>query len=164
MILLRDYLSGVYGGQRINDCSLDLHIKIDNQSRNDVSNLFCQMFVQITEREADSFVLIMRNAPLSSTTKDLIEQHGGELTREPLGTSVTLQLELTSITFIRKLATTIRNTVGRGKRYADRNWKWTCGRTAKSLDRLADELKAFRKERRSKGGCVRGPLNAKGAR
>ena len=90
----------------------------------------------------------------------MIEEQGGELTYTPYGPNVTLHLKITSITFIRKLATTIQNTVGQGKRYADRNWKWSCGRTADALDRLADELKAFRAERRSKGRFDRRPLDA----
>jgi hypothetical protein len=151
MTPLRDYLLQAYcvpSARRHQDPSRDLPIKVDDQSGNDVSHLFCQIFVRVPERHGTAFILTMQNAPLSADGRDLIEEHGGQLTHTPFDQTVTLPLQTTSITFIRKLATVIRNTVGRGKRYANPNWKWSCIRTADSLDRLADELKAFRLQKR----------------
>jgi hypothetical protein len=102
----------------------------------------------------------MQNAPIDAAAEDLIEQQGGELTFTPYGPKVTLPLQVTSITFIRKLATSIRNAVGRGKRYSNCNWKWSCGRTADSLDRLADEIKAYRVQRNSVRKSPQQPLGA----
>jgi hypothetical protein len=151
MTPLRDYLLDAYndlGDRRHRDPSQDRSIRIDDGSRSDVPHLFCRILVQVPERNGVSFVLTMHNAPLNADAADLIRQHGGDLRETPYGPTVTLQINLKNITFIRKLARIIRNSVGRGKRYLDCNWKWLCPRTANSLERLADLLMAFRHERR----------------
>jgi hypothetical protein len=158
MIPLRDYLLNAYGGfadRRHKDPSLNHFIKIDNQTSSDVSHLFAPIFVQVPERTGKTIILTIHKAPLNTDAKELIVEQGGKIKDSPYGPTVTLQLQITKITFIRKLAQTIRNTVGRGKRYNDPNWKWICGRTADSLDQFADVLRAYRSERRSMGQCVR---------
>ena len=67
MIPLRDHLLQAYGGfanRRHKDPSQDHAIKIDDQN-GDVTHLFCQLFVQVPERNGTSFTLTMHNAPLS---------------------------------------------------------------------------------------------------
>jgi hypothetical protein len=162
---LRDFLLDANGGfadRRCKDRSQDLPIKIDDQGDHDVFPYFCTISVRVPERNGDSLVLKLQYAPLNADARELIEDQGGELENTPRGTTVTLQLRVTNVTFIRKLARTIRNTVGRGKRYANPNWKWMCGRTADSLDRFADVLMAYRSERRSHGGRVRQPPDTSG--
>ncbi len=152
MIPLRDYVLQAYGGfadRRHKDPSQDHLIKVDDQTKSDVSHLFCEIYVQVPQRDGNEITLTMHKAPLSAEAKDLIIERRGDISNTPLGPTVTLRMDIKSITFLRQLAKTIQNTVGRGKRYGDRNWKWSCGRTADSLDRFADALRAFRVERRS---------------
>ena len=148
MPLLRDHLLARYHRGRHRDPAQDQTIKIDDQD-NDVSHLFCHLYVSVPTRGGDAITLTMHRPPLGAAAEDLITRRGGEIEDTPVGPIVTIRLDIKSITFIRKLAVAIRNTVGTGKRYLDPNWCWLCPRTADSLDRLADELKAFRAERRS---------------
>ena len=145
MTPLRDFLLDAYGGfadRRCTDRSQDLPIKIDDKGDHDVFPFFCTISVRVPERNGDSLVLTLQYAPLNADARELIETQGSAFENTPPGTTITLQLRVTSVTFIRKLARIIRNSVGRGKRYANPNWKWMCGRTGDSLDRFADVLMA----------------------
>jgi hypothetical protein len=161
MIPLRHFLLEAYGGfadRRYKDPSQDHPIKIDEESTTDVSNQFCRIFVRVPDRNGRSFIVTMHHAPINADARELIVEQGGEIVSTQYGLTVTLRLQITKLTFLRKLSQTIRNTVGRGKTYADPNWKWICGRTADSLDHFADVLKDYTSERRSMGDCVRPSL------
>ena len=79
----------------------------------------------------------------------LIKDQGGNIREFAGGYVAEITLSVKSVTFIRKLARAIGQTTGRGKRYANPNWKWICPRTAASLERLADALISYRTERSS---------------
>jgi hypothetical protein len=155
MIPLREYLFESYGGfadRRHKDATLDHPIKIDAQTAQDVSRLFCNIFVQVSNVDAEKMTLTFIDAPFNGDAKELVIIHGGNIQETQMGLIVSLPINLTSITFLRKLAVTLRNTVGGGRRYTNCNWKWLCPSTAKSLDRLADVLMDYRRERRSANG------------
>ena len=91
--------------------------------------------------------LSIQHIPLTGESRSLIEDEGGNIREFPDGYVAEIKLKVKSVTFIRKLARAIRQTIGRGKRYHNPNWKWICPRTAASLERFATVLKTYNTER-----------------
>jgi len=152
MIPLRDYLLDAYNVSRSLNRKVptqDSPIKIDDETRGDVAYLFCQIHVQVPGRDGPGLILTFNKAPFSPHAKQLVRERGGTIDETSMGQMVTLHTDIKSIAYLRKLARTVRNAVGKGRRYADPNWIWLCPRTAASLDRFADIVMAYRTERRA---------------
>jgi hypothetical protein len=151
MSALRDYLLDVYefADPRRRNRAVDVSIRIDDRDGQDVLSSFCSMAVQVPDSSGDTLILSIQHIPLTEKSRSLIEDQGGKI-REFAGVYVAeITLSVKSVTFIRKLARAIGLTTGRGKRYANPNWKWICPRTAASLERFATVLMCYRSERSS---------------
>ena len=148
---LRDYLLDAYefADLRRRNRAVDVSIRIDDQSGQDVVSCFCSMAVRVPDSSEDALVLTIQQMPLTEQSRSLIEDQGGNIREFAGGYAAELTLSVKSVTFIRKLARAIGQTTGRGKRYANPNWKWICPRTAASLERFATVLMSYRAERSS---------------
>ena len=145
---LRDYLLDTYefaDGRRSNR-AVDVSIRIDDRGGQDVVFSFCSMMVRVPDSSEDALVLTILQIPLTEKTRCLIKDQGGSIREFAGGYAAELTLSVKSVTFIRKLARAIRQTIGRGKRYHNPNWKWICPRTAASLERFATVLKTYSTE------------------
>ena len=115
-------------------------IKIDDRDSQDVLSSFCTMTVRVPDSSEGTLILSIQHIPLTGESRSLIEDGGGNIRALPDGYVAEIKLKVKSVTFIRKLARAIRQTIGRGKRYHNPNWKWICPRTAASLERFATVL------------------------
>jgi hypothetical protein len=149
---LRDYLLDAYefADLRRRNRAVDVSIKIDDRDGQDVLSSFCTMTVRVPDSSEDTLILYIQHIPLTGESRSLIEDEGGNIRALPDGYAAELTLSVKRVTFIRKLARAIGQTTGRGKRYANPNWKWICPRTAASLERFATVLKTYTAERKSK--------------
>ena len=122
-----------------------LTFKIDDESRGDVAGACCQIEAQFSDQTSDCFILELNRVPKDCDLEDLVEELAGTWSVNIHGTS-DLKLNFTSRDYgtINRLALAIRRVVGRGKHYADSNWKWVAPRTAKSLNRFAQVLRTYR--------------------
>ena len=145
---LRDYLLDTYefADLRRRNRAVDVPIKIDDRDRQDVLSSFCTMTVRVPDSSEDTMILSIQHIPLTGESRSLIEDEGGNIRALPDGYVAEIKLKVKSVTFIRKLARAIRQTIGRGKRYHNPNWKWICPRTAASLERFATVLKSYSTE------------------
>ena len=148
---LRDYLLDTYefADSRRRNRAVDVSIRIDDRGGQDVVSSFCSMMVRVPDSSEDALVLTIQQIPLTEKTRCLIKDQGGSIREFAGGYTAELTLSVKSVTFIRKLARAIGQTTGRGKRYANPNWKWICPRTAASLERFATVLMSYRAERSS---------------
>jgi hypothetical protein len=148
---LREYLLDTYESAdlRRRNRAVDAPIKIDDRDGQDVVFSFCSMMVRVPDSSEDALVLTMQQIPLTEKTRCLIKDQGGSIREFAGGYAAELTLSVKSVTYIRKLARAIGQTTGRGKRYANPNWKWICRRTAASLERFATVLMTYRTERSS---------------
>ena len=148
---IRDYLLDAYefADLRRRNRAIDVSIKIDDRDSQDVLSSFCTMTVHVPDSSEDTLILSIQHIPLTAESRSLIEDEGGNIRALPDGYVAEIKLKVKSVTFIRKLARAIRQTIGRGKRYHNSNLKWTCPRTAASLERFATVLKAYNTERKS---------------
>lgn len=82
------------------------------------------------------------NCPVDAAVSGLVRGRGEQ---SPAASDVLVRLRIdpTDSGYLRRLAVAVRRTVGRGRRYADSNWKWLAPRTAAALLRLADCLDTF---------------------
>ncbi len=119
--------------------------QVDDQSNEDVAGMCCHIEVQISGQNSDRFTLELNRVPRDCDLDDLVEELAGTWSVNIHGTS-DLKLNFNSRDYgtINRLALAIRRVVGRGKRYDDSNWKWVAPRAADSLNRLAQELRAYR--------------------
>ena len=148
---LRDYLLDAYefADLRRRNRVVDVSIKIDDRDGQDVLSSFCTMTVRVPDSSEGTLILSIQHIPLTGESRSLIEDGGGNIRALPDGYVAEIKLKVKSVTFIRKLARAIRQTIGRGKRYHNPNWKWICPRTAASLERFATVLKTYNTERKS---------------
>jgi hypothetical protein len=147
---LRDYLLDTYESAdlRRRNRAVDSPIVIDDRCGQDLLS-FCTMTVRVPDSSGDTLILSIQHIPLTERSRSLIEGQGGNIRAFPDGYTAEITLSVKNVTFIRKLARTIGQTTGRGKRYANSNWKWICPRTAASLERFATVLMSYRAERSS---------------
>jgi hypothetical protein len=146
---LRGYLANAYGGladHRCTNLSVDRPIKIDDRNEHDVYPLFCSMMVHVPDSAEDTVILSIQDIPLTADIRAVIEAQGGSVRQILSGYTAEISMKVKSLPFLRKLAKSLRSAVGRGKRYEDPNWKWICGRTADSLEKFAQVLKAYNSE------------------
>jgi hypothetical protein len=150
---LRDYLLDAYefADPRRRNRAVDSPIKIDDRDGQDVVFSFCSMMVRVPDSSEDALVLTIHQLPLTEKTRGLIKDQGGSIREFAGGYAAEITLRVKNVTFIRKLARAIGQTTGRGKRYANPNWKWICPRTAASLERFASVLMSYRSQRISNG-------------
>src|SRR5262249_1378757 len=128
--------------------AVDAPIKIDDRGGQDLLS-FCTMTVRVADSSEDTLILSIQDIPLTEQSRSLIEDQGGNIREFDGGCTAEITLSVKSVTFIRKLARAIGQTTGRGKRYANPNWKWICPRTAASLERFATVLMSYRTKRSS---------------
>ncbi len=149
---LLEYLLDAYNvplSQRHRALDQDQLIKIDDENSGDVSYLFCQIHARLPDPHGKEIILTFDKAPFGLAARELIIERDGTIEETWLGPIVTLPIDIKSISFLRKLARTVRNTVGHNRSYADPNWKWLCPRTATSLEQFADIVMAYRSKRRA---------------
>ena len=128
-------------------------ISIDDRHAGDVYPAFCQIIVTVPDDGDDLFLLEFLHPPHNEEVEELITDKGGrvgQLTAGPCGPPVTLRIHVRpkDTPFLRQLARAVRRVTGRGRSYADPNWKWLAPRTAASLERLARHLDEFRRSAR----------------
>jgi len=141
MSTLADHFLRFYGGfadKRIKASSSDRAIKIDDRTEFDRSPVFCSMFVRVTG--PTQLELSITNLPLDEHVRKSLTSLRAKIAEMDYGNQVEIPITLKSAKRLRRLATQVRRIVGRGRRYADPNWKWICPRTARSLNRLATFL------------------------
>lgn len=146
MTSLRDYLRQTYGGfadRRYKDPAKDKLIRVDDHDETDVYPYFCSIFVSVPDREGDSLILTLSNAPCNEDIKGLVTGHGGTVVPSPGAPTITLALTVQQVSVIEELSQAIGGLVGPRRRYSDPNWCWICPRTAESLDRLLASLMAY---------------------
>lgn len=119
-------------------------IKVDDQDDRDADCHFCKISIAVSETIEEQFQLNLTNTPMTDDLRRLITGHGGEVHGGRLETNASVPLTVEETAYIRELAEEYRNTVGPDASYWNPNWKWVCRRTAKSLDRLANELTTYR--------------------
>jgi hypothetical protein len=117
-----------------------INIRIDDQENDDCYPGFCDISLKMSDPNSSEFILTLSNVPFDDDVKELAAELDGTWDQSRYGERLTLELSVSQFTAISELATTIRNVVGRGRRYDDPNWKWIARRTARSLERLAKVL------------------------
>ena len=147
MYEFKKYLFAAYGGfgdKRVKDITKDYPFKIDGQGNDDSHEHFCGIFVRVTDGKKFELHLT-NNAPINSKIKNMIKQKNGEVQQGDTS-SIKVNLTVKDSGFIKMLADEVKNMVGPGKTYKNRNWKWLCPRTATSLNRFAKILKEYEKK------------------
>ena len=117
-----------------------IHIRIDDQENDDCYPGFCNIYLKMSDPNSSEFILTLSNVPFDDDVKELAAELDGTWESTRSGERLTLELSASQSTATSELAAAIRNVVGKGRRYDDRNWKWIARRTAKSLERLAKLL------------------------
>ena len=147
---LLSFLQTAYGsGMSLQTGSEEVtKIEIDDKSENDRCEAFCRIKV-VLPSGGDDFQLELLRPPWDARVEGLVEEVEGECESTPLGRLLTVDLSVTQVSVIRRLAKEIRQVVGRGRRYDERNWKWICPRTADSIDQLASVIMDYRRWRKS---------------
>jgi len=118
-----------------------LATRIDDQARNDVSQLFCTIQVRVGSPEAERFSLRLQHLPCNDHVRELVAEWEGEWESSDRGETLTLMFSLRDLAKVNQLARAIRSVVGRGARYQDSNWKWLAPRTADTLHRFVRQMK-----------------------
>jgi hypothetical protein len=147
---LSTFLLNAYGhttGKERSSTDRPVVIQIDDRNENDVYPGFCGICVTVPNPEDGTFLLRLENSPNNWELEELVESYGGKVQQGHTGTTITISLKPKDTSAVRALAKSIRRITGRGQKYLDRNWKWICPRTAKSLERLAGLLASFNKAR-----------------
>lgn len=130
-------LAKAYPNQARNLTGAPIHIRVDDRDGDDIYPGFCDIHLKMSAPEAEVFRLILDNVPFNDEVKSVVTALGGAWESTRTGERLVLELSVTDAEEeIIWLAQAIRNVVGRGKRYLDRNWKWIARRTARSLERL----------------------------
>ncbi len=117
-----------------------IHIHVDDQTNDDCYPGFCNIYLKMSDPNSSEFILTLSNVPFDDDVKELAAELDGTWESTRSGERLTLELSASQSTATSELAAAIRNVVGKGRRYDDRNWKWIARRTAKSLERLAKLL------------------------
>lgn len=139
-------LAKAYPNQARNLTGGPIHIRVDDRDGDDIYPGFCDIYLKMSDPNAEEFELILDNVPFDDEVKRVGSDLDGTWQTTRTGERLVLTLPVTDSGGIAWLAEAIRQVVGRGKRYPDRNWKWIAPRTAKSLERLVRE---FGKSKRS---------------
>lgn len=130
-------LAKAYPNQAKNLTGGPIHIRVDDRDSDDTYVGFCDIHLTMRDRDADDFTITLDNVPFDDEVKAVAADLGGSWQETRVGQRLTLNLLISESGVITRLATAIRQVVGRGRRYEDPCWKWIARRTAKSLERLA---------------------------
>lgn len=130
-----------YADKRIRDQSGDHPFVIDDRSEKDVGanrklfSYFCQMFAQVNS-DGSVRVTLRGNVPESEELSELFDSIAlGSRERETAFDVANGEQDI-----LNKLSRALRKIVAPGKRYSEKNYKYVCPRTAKSLQRLKTVL------------------------
>lgn len=115
-------------------------IKIDDRTSSDRSPPFCDIVVQFLPGE--KMVLRFGNLPLDGDVRSSLKRLKATVQESGSNTRVELTLATTNANRLRRLATLVRRVSGRGRRYADPNYKWMCRRISESLTHFVNVLEA----------------------
>lgn len=115
-------------------------IRIDDRTESDRTPPFCT--VRATFVPADKMVMQFGNLPLDDDVRSWLKLLKATTQESPTSTHVEFTLPLKSAHRLRRLATLVRRVSGRGRRYADPNFKWICPRVSASLNHFVDVLEA----------------------
>ena len=132
-------------------------IQVDDRKLTDRSKHFCGITVHVPLAISDRFTLELVNPPWNAEVLALIQERRGQWIDGAAETKIIVPVRLKNHGFLRQLARAIRNVINfqhvkrTGQRYAIADWRWLAGRTADSLDTLADLIWEFRKKRASPG-------------
>lgn len=146
---LKGYLFKEYGGfadKRIKKLEKsDLFIVDDRDPQHDVGAdkrlypWFCLMFAKVNTGQSVALKM-WGGVPTSAAITKWIDAGNGKWTDAPPGIEVPVERGRESR--LRDLAKLMQDIVKPGARYPEKSYKYVCPRTAKSLRRLADALKA----------------------
>ncbi|WLD14657.1 hypothetical protein [Planctellipticum variicoloris] len=137
-------LAKAYPSQAKNLTGGPIHIRVDDRDGDDIYPGFCDIHLKMSDPDAEEFQLILDNVPYNDDVKAVASDLDGTWQTTRTGERFVLTLPVADAGGIVRLAKAIRQVVGRGKRYLDRNWKWIAPRTAKSLERLASVVSRIR--------------------
>ena len=124
-------------------------LRIDDRGQHDVYPGFCEIMMSHDKANADQLILKLENVPWGEQVEAWAQKYDGKWEGTRTGRNLTVSVRLNEVTQLRRLANSIRNVTGRGRRYGEPSWKWMTERTAKSLERLANHLMEYRKARLS---------------
>lgn len=117
-----------------------IYIRIDDRDSDDIYYGFCDIHLKMSDLRDDKFTLILDNVPFDDEVKSIASELNGTWQTTRSGERLTLNVTSADRREITRLSKAIRQLVGRGKSYLDRNWRWIAPRTSKSLDRLVRVL------------------------
>ena len=117
-----------------------IHIRIDDRDSDDIYCGFCDIHLKMSDLRDDRITLILDNVPFDDEVKSIAAKMNGTWQTTRFGERLTLNVTSADRREITRLSKAIRQVVGRGKSYLDRNWKWIAPRTCKSLEGLARVL------------------------
>lgn len=135
-------LAKAYPNQARNLSGGPIHIRVDDRDGDDIYSGFCDIHLKMSDPDAEEFQLILDNVPFDDEVKAVAAALDGTWQTTRTGERLVLKFPVADSGEIVRLAKAIRQVVGRGKRYPDRNWKWIVPRTALSLDQLAKVLRS----------------------
>jgi hypothetical protein len=143
---LVDAYSG--GSGRATEGTAEVAVKIEDQTAGDRG--LCRLIATVVGPDTSN--LQLTNCPMTDELRAFARSCTGLAADTGIDNAIQLRLSVKQVGVIRKLASIIRRTVGRGRRYQDPNWKWICPRTADSLEQFADKITAWRRERANRTG------------
>ena len=137
---LHSRLAQAYPNQAKGLADGPIFIRVDDRDSDDICYSFCDIHLKMSDLRDDKFTLILDNVPFDDEVKSIAAKMNGTWQTTRFGERLTLNFTSADRREITRLSKAIRQVVGRGKSYLDRNWKWIAPRTSKSLERLARVL------------------------
>ena len=148
---LKAHLFDAYGGfadKRIKDLAKSNRFIVDDRKQGDIGadgklySSFCSIFARVTANDTLE-VTLHGNVPTSSAVEGWAQSCGAKLAIG-IESTLTVTLGLGEVGRVRELAEHIAAIVApNAPRYSVAAYKYTCPRTAQSLQRLADICDAF---------------------
>lgn len=145
----RDFLIQSFPQPKPHEPGTGLCLKIDDRSSGDKSGAFCTIYLSDAIRQPGFFCLTLKNVPYDRKVEELVTKYQGEWTGPELQKTLVIPIRKSSGPYLSQLATAIRRVVGKGRRYDPRDWKWIAPRTADSVGRLAECLKAYHRQKKT---------------
>ena len=137
---LHSRLAQAYPKQAKGLADSHIFIRVDDRDPDDNYCGFCDIHLKMSDLRDDKFTLILDNVPFDDEVKSIAAKMNGTWQTTRFGERLTLNFTSADRREITRLSKAIRQVVGRGKSYLDRNWKWIAPRTCKSLAGLAKAL------------------------
>ena len=120
------------------------HSSIDIHNQADAVHRRCSIWASKVEGIDDGVLLQMTQMPIDGDLADFLEELNCTVDRQADRAKVQLQITAADSPRIRRIAKQIRQLVGPGTGYRDRNWKWVCPRTSDTLAAFAGHLRSYR--------------------